>query len=187
MLRTILALLATLAFYLFIRHNFYQSYKVPAGSMMPAIQIGDVVLANKWLYKLEDPRRGDIILFIYPKDENLDYIKRLIGLPGDKFEIKNQIVYINNTPLNEPYTIHSEPVLEGEASRPRDNFGPIRIPLGNYFVMGDNREYSRDSRYFGLVQRDKIFGKADRIVNSIDENGEERPDRSWVPFPEIQY
>ncbi len=170
-----------------IRSYGYQFYKIPAGSMQPALLVGDVIAANKWLYLFEEPQRGDLVLFNYPKDESQVFVKRLIGLPGESLGIKKQIVYINGLPIKEPYAFHDASPSKGITPSLGNDFGPLIIPDKYYFVLGDNREKSQDSRHFGLVKRDKIFGKADRVINSKDEEGENRPRRFWKAFPAITF
>ena len=176
---------------LFIKTFFVQAFKIPSGSMLPTLQIGDHILVNKFIYgtKLpltdkivipyKKPQRGDIIVFKFPEDETKDFIKRVIGLPGDIVEIINKKVYINGKPLNEPYAIHGDPYIYPADVQPRDNFGPIKVPENSYFVMGDNRDYSLDSRYWGFVKLNKIEGKAFIIYWSWD--GKDR----WVRWERI--
>lgn len=153
-----------------IRKFVIQAYKIPSGSMLETLQIGDHILVNKFIYRFKEPKRGDIIVFKYPGDKKRDFIKRLIGLPGDKLEVKNKKVFINDKPLNEPYAEYKDKtnlfykdhpaVFYDPYARNRDNFGPINIPKDNFFMMGDNRDFSQDSRFWGLLERDLIEGKA---------------------------
>jgi len=163
------ALLLALLLALFIRTFIVQAFRIPSGSMIPTLLVGDQILVDKLVYKFRKPERGDIIVFKFPKDETRDFIKRLIGLPGDKLEVRNRIVYINDKTLDETaYAYH-------ESSRPgtfhsdlRDNFGPVLIPEKKYFMMGDNRENSQDSRFWGFLDEDKIVGRAFIIYWSRD-------------------
>ena len=153
------AIIIAIILALFIRTYVVQAFKIPSGSMIPTLQIGDHILVNKFIYRFEKPERGDIMVFKYPKDPSRDFIKRLIGIPGDVLEVRNKLVFINGDPLEEPYTIHeSDDSLYIPPNR--DNFGPITIPDGYFFVMGDNRDCSLDSRFWGLLQEDLIKGKA---------------------------
>ncbi len=145
---------------LFIRTFVVQAFKIPSGSMLGTLQIGDHILVNKFIYCFSDPERGDIIVFKYPENPERDFIKRVIGLPGESIEIKNQVVYINGKPLEESYICHTQKVAEGAYSTPRDNFGPLKISPHKYFMMGDNRDSSMDSRYWGMLKEDMIRGKA---------------------------
>ncbi len=176
---------------LIIKAFVIQAFKIPSGSMIPTLKIGDHILVNKFIYgtklpftdriiiPLKRPNRGDIIVFKFPDDEKKDFIKRVIGLPGDIVEIKGKGVYINGSPIDDSYAVHSDPMVYPSGIQPRDNFGPLTVPQGSYFVMGDNRDFSLDSRYWGFVKLNKIKGKAFIIYWSW--NGEER----WVRWERI--
>ena len=165
---------------LLIRTFIVQAFKIPSGSMIPTLQVGDHILVNKFIFStkipftdkrilpIRDPDRLDIIVFKYPEDESKDFIKRIIGKPGDTVEIRDKVVYINGEPLVESYAIHREPSMLPEGLQPRDNFGPVVIPKDSYFVMGDNRDQSLDSRFWGVVKAGKIKGKAFMIYWSWD-------------------
>jgi len=165
---------------LFIRTFFVQAYKIPSGSMIPTLLIGDHILVNKFVYGVRNPfnrdlwikgrlpKRQEIIVFIYPKNRKLDFIKRVIGLPGDVIEIRNKQVWVNGQPLNEPYVQHTDPKILPPELSPRDNFGPIKVPPGHLFVMGDNRDESYDSRFWGFVPIKDVKGKAFIIYFSWD-------------------
>jgi signal peptidase I len=171
---------------LFVRTFVVQAFKIPSGSMIPTLQIGDHILVNKFIYGIKvpftdvavipvsQPHRGDIIVFKYPQDESKDYIKRVVGLPGDKVEIREQQVLVNNRPLVESYAVHSDANAQGRRLSPRDEYGPVTVPAGSYFVMGDNRDSSLDSRFWGFVKLNKIKGRAFLVYWSWD--GAER----WV-------
>ncbi len=126
--------------------------EVPSGSMENTIMIGDRVFTFRLAYLVSDPKRGDVIVFPYPDDEEVDYIKRIIGLPGETIEGKDGIVYIDGKPLTEPY---AKEEIDSD-------FGPYIVPKDSYFMMGDNRNNSEDSRYWEhkFVSKDKIKGKA---------------------------
>ncbi|OAQ21364.1 signal peptidase I [Thermosulfurimonas dismutans] len=165
---------------LFIRTFFVQAYKIPSGSMIPTLLIGDHILVNKFVYGVRNPfnrdlwikgrlpKRQEIIVFIYPKNRKLDFIKRVIGLPGDVIEIRNKQVWVNGQPLNEPYVQHTDPKILPPELSPRDNFGPVKVPPGHLFVMGDNRDESYDSRFWGFVPIRDVKGKAFIIYFSWD-------------------
>lgn len=157
---------------LIIRTFVVQAYKIPSGSMIPTLQIGDhlfvskffygtkVPLTKKMIWKFKEPKRKDIIVFKCPKDPDKDFIKRVIGIPGDKIVIKQKTVYVNDKPIKEPYVIKSIPSSINVDSI-RDNWEePLVVPKDNYFVMGDNRDSSYDSRFWGFLYRDAIKGKA---------------------------
>ncbi|MDY7000289.1 MAG: signal peptidase I [Thermodesulfobacteriota bacterium] len=163
------ALVIALVLAFFIRSFVVQAFKIPSGSMLQTLQIGDHLLVNKFLYGLKvpftdkifievsDPKFGDIIVFEFPEDPSKDFIKRVIGLPGDVIEIRDKQVFRNNEKLVESYIRHTDPnIIVGN----RDNFGPVTVPEGTCFVMGDNRDESYDSRFWGFVKRETIKGKA---------------------------
>ncbi len=152
------AILVALIAALLIRTFVAQAFRIPSGSMIPTLLVGDQLLVDKVAYHFRSPARGDIIVFKYPGDENRDFIKRIIGLPGDTVEVRARAVYINGAPLNEPYAWHD--ALDDMRIVPRDDFGPVTVPPDKYFMMGDNRENSQDSRFWGFLERDKIIGRA---------------------------
>ncbi len=157
---------------LFIRTYIVQAYKIPSGSMLETLQIGDHLLVNKFLFGIRlpftdkqvlavrDPQRGDVIVFKYPEDESKDFIKRIIGVPGDTVEVIDKTVYLNGEPFIIPAEQHLDPLTYPAELQPRDNLGPVTVPPDSYFVMGDNRDHSLDSRFWGFVKREKILGKA---------------------------
>lgn len=154
---------------LFIRTFVVQAFKIPSGSMLETLQIGDHLLVNKFLYGIKipftdkvlipitSPDHGDVIVFEFPEDPSKDFIKRVIGLPGDIIEVRNKIVFRNGERIDEPYIQHTDPqLIPGR----RDNMGAIQVPEDCYFVMGDNRDESYDSRFWGFVKSEAIKGKA---------------------------
>jgi signal peptidase I len=165
---------------LVIRTYIVQAYKIPSGSMLETLQIGDHLLVNKFLYGipvpfsdthvlgLRAPERGDVIVFKYPEDETKDFIKRVIGLPGDTIEVIDKTVYVNGEPYHVPEEQHTDPLTYPAELQPRDNLGQVTVPPDSYFVMGDNRDHSLDSRFWGFVRKDKILGKAVIIYWSWD-------------------
>ncbi len=186
---------------LIIRAFVVQAFKIPSGSMLETLQIGDHILVNKFIYGVhlpfsnsrsiifKQPKRGDIIVFSFPKnkekpectssfnnisarvgnvfssgnpfylfkDDCRDFIKRVMGVGGDTIEIKNKVVFVNDIPLDEQYIIHKD---ERTELGTRDNFGPFTVPRRSFFVMGDNRDQSYDSRFWGIVDIEEIKGKA---------------------------
>jgi signal peptidase I len=170
-------LVSTLLF-LFIRSFVVQAFKIPSGSMLDTLQIGDHILVSKFIYWFTDQKRGDIIVFKYPKDKKRDFIKRAIGLPGETIQIKDQVVYIDGKPLEEIYTQHQKKVPLMEQITPRDNFGPFKIPEDSIFVMGDNRDSSMDSRYWGALKKELIRGEAFVIYWSIKPYNSSNPQDS---------
>ncbi|MEN6467449.1 MAG: signal peptidase I [Smithella sp.] len=155
-----------------IRTFIIQAYKIPSRSMVPTLLVGDHLLVNKFIYGVKipvlrkilipvtDPKRGDIIVFIYPHDRSKDYIKRVIGVGGDKIEIKNKNIYINDQPHKDTFGIYSDNITYPAMMQPRDNFGPVVVPKRSLFVMGDNRDESADSRFWGFVDLRDVEGKA---------------------------
>ncbi len=169
------ALIVAILLALFIRTFVVQAFVIPSGSMLPTLQIGDYVLVNKFIYRFRPIRRDDIIVFKYPKNEAEDYIKRVIGLPGETLEIRGTQVFINGSLLNEPYAVHGSTPFGAVT---RNSFGPIHIPPGKLFMMGDNRDNSLDSRFWGLLDEKKVEGKA--LLVYFSDRSEEVPNASWV-------
>jgi signal peptidase I len=149
----LLEFLVTMPVSAIIKANLIEAYKLPTASMEPTLLLGDHLLVNKHIYKTTGPKRGDIIVLRYPGNPEVAYIKRLIGEPGDKVEMITRTVYINDRPLEEHYTQYIDP------GSIHDHYGPYRVPPGQYFVMGDNRDNSQDSRYWGCVPRKNLLGK----------------------------
>lgn len=161
---------------------FVKTYQISASSMSPTLLPGDMFFVKKAYYGLKvpfnddqmllqfrRPQRGDVIVFKFPKDERKDFIKRVIGIPGDTIEVKEKEVYLNGKKIEEPYVIHDDPGASDQHSIPeRDNYGPFLIPADSYFVMGDNRDHSLDSRFWGPVSLNKIKGSASIIYASRD-------------------
>jgi signal peptidase I len=165
---------------LVIRTYIVQAYKIPSGSMLETLQIGDHLLVNKFIYGIQIPfthlrvlalrevRRGDVIVFKYPEDETKDFIKRVVGLPGDTIEVIDKTVYLNGKPYVVPTEQHTDPLTYPAELQPRDNLGQVTVPPDSYFVMGDNRDHSLDSRFWGFVRKDELLGKAVVIYWSWD-------------------
>jgi signal peptidase I len=164
---------------LFVRTFVVQAFKIPTGSMENNLLIGDHLLVNKFVFAptlssfertllpIDPIRRGDIIVFKYPEQPDRDFIKRVIALPGETIELRNKKVHINGKPLDEPYVhfIFPPDETEGGASELPDfdvtrSYGPVTVPERHYFMMGDNRDNSQDSRYWGFMPEDYVKGKA---------------------------
>ena len=157
---------------LIIRTFIVQAFKIPSGSMEDTLAVGDHILVNKFIYgtkipftdsrilKIRDPKRGDVIVFEYPEDPSKDFIKRIVGTPGDVVQVRDKKVYINNQPYENPHEVHKEKEIIPQAQNPRDNTKLITVPPDAYFVMGDNRDRSYDSRFWGFVKDEKIKGLA---------------------------
>jgi len=181
---------------LFVRTFVLQAFKIPTGSMENNLLIGDHLLVNKFVFaptssSLERAllpigtiNRGDVIVFKSPVEPERDLIKRVIGLPGERLEQKEKKIYINGKPLDEPY-VHflEEPrrnseLSEGTGSDVRENYGPVTVPPNQYFMMGDNRDNSADSRYWGFMPADYVKGKAVLIYWSYESEREDYEDES---------
>jgi len=174
---TVEAIVTALLLALVIRTFVIQAFKIPSGSMLETLQIGDHILVNKMVYGtpvevpftgiklfstpgVRDPAHGDVIVFKFPQDPDRDFIKRVIGIPGDKIEIRDKQVYRNGVKLDEPFIAHKDPAVRMKGDDKRDNVDMFTVPPDKYFVMGDNRDFSLDSRFWGFVNRDLIRGKA---------------------------
>lgn len=136
--------------------------------MVPTLLPGDHLLVNKFIYQTREPQRGDIVVFEYPKDPSLDYVKRLVGIEGDVIEIKNKKLSVNNVEQDEGYIVHTDARAFPASEQPRDNFGPVAVPPDSFFVLGDNRDNSFDSRFWGFVSSSEIHGKVTSMYWSWD-------------------
>jgi signal peptidase I len=181
---------------LFIRTFVVQAFKIPTGSMEENLLIGDHLLVNKFVFAPTETgaertllpvgtiKRRDIIVFKYPEDPERDFIKRVIGLPGETVEVREKKVYINGTALDEPYVHFLAPpsapseLHEVTSFDVRERFGPVTVPADQYFMMGDNRDNSADSRYWGFLRRDYIKGRALVIYWSYQAEREDYQDES---------
>ena len=193
------ALLIAIILAMTIRVFVVQAFKIPSGSMIPTLLIGDHILVSKLAYgfqlpkdcefqvsfppvtcysstivmDFEAPRQGDVIVFRYPEDENKDFIKRVVGVPGDTIQIQNKKVMVNGKAfLDEGFTQRVDPGIIDGRINPRDNLGPLTVPPDSYFVMGDNRDQSLDSRFWGFVRMNKIKGRAFLVYWSWNGQGD---------------
>jgi signal peptidase I len=190
-----LALLIALA----VRSSVVQAFWVPSGSMLPTIQIGDHIFVNKLAYgfqlpfvgqvaKFSEPERNEIVVFVSPVDHSTDLIKRIVAVAGDQVEIRGKRLFVNGTPVTEPYAHFTDRsgqlvpaatymAKNGSAAAaggaPRDNYGPITVPEGKFFVLGDNRDRSYDSRFWGFADVADVKGRATFVYWSWDS------DRKW--------
>jgi len=163
------ALVAAFLAFCIIRPFVVQAFKIPTGSMRDTLLEGDLILVNKFIYgakvpftnfrlpKLRAPKRGDVIVFIYPEDKKKDFIKRLVGLPGETVEIKSGTIYINNQPLLDPVFNKRYYYNRGDLAKEGEK---LVVPEDSFFVLGDNSGSSKDSRYWGFVPKDNLLGMA---------------------------
>ncbi len=169
---------------LLIRSFAVEAFTIPSGSMEPTLVVGDYLLVSRLsytvkvpftdivLFNLGEPKRGDTIVFRFPLNHSQDFVKRVVAKGGDTVEVRDKIVYVNGQRISVPsarFTSYTD--IPGVLS-PRDNFGPITVPPGSYFVMGDNRDNSFDSRFWGFVKRDELVGKAEVLYFSYDQNAD---------------
>ena len=191
------AFVIALALAVILRTFFVQAYKIPSGSMEPTLLIGDHIIVNKlsyglrmpdslfgltplagsipygkYLFRLGDVHRGDIIVFVFPEDATKDFIKRVVAIPGDRVEVRSGKLFLNGAAANDPHAHFEIPPEARMENNQRDNFGPLTVPVDEYFMMGDNRDRSYDSRFWGPISRDAVEGRARFIYWSCaDENG----------------
>ncbi len=190
------AFVVALLIALVVRTLVVQAFKIPSGSMENTLLVGDHIFVNKFIYgyhipytkgrvlEFRRPKEGDIIVFEFPEDPSKDFIKRVIGLPGDTVEIRSKKVYVDGRPLGEKYVRYADgPGAEGFPPA-RDNMPPVKVPPGKLFVMGDNRDRSYDSRFWGFVDKDAIVGKALFIYFSIDWSRDVQWFQVWR-YPEL--
>ena len=150
-----------------VKNNFIQTFKFRSGSMEPTLLVGDWIFVDR-SQQARNPQRGDLIVFAFPEDESKDFIKRVVAIGGDTVEIRDKQLILNGKIVKEEYIKHGgEHILPSSISG-RDNFGPITVPANSFFVLGDNRDNSFDSRFFGFVDRSKIKGKVKSIYLSWD-------------------
>jgi len=174
------AILVAIVLALFIRTFIIQAFKIPSGSMKETLKIGDHILVNKFIYGVKipfsqttivpitNPKHGDIVVFKFPEDPKKDFIKRVIAVAGDVVEVRDKQVYVNRKLLNHDFGIHTDSYIFPSSVQPRDNFGPVVVPEKSLFVMGDNRDQSYDSRFWGFVDLKALKGKALMIYWSWD-------------------
>ena len=171
---------------LFVRTWIFQAFKIPTGSMEPNLLVGDHLIVNKMIFSpaasgvdrilmpMRPIRRGDVVVFKYPKEPDRDFVKRVIGVPGDRLELHRKVVSVNGQALKEPYVQFLEPPSTGGPAHTddlREEYGPITVPPDQYFMMGDNRDNSEDSRYWGFMPASYVKGEALFIYYSFDDNG----------------
>jgi signal peptidase I len=172
------AILPALILFLFIRTFLFQAFRIPSSSMEDTLAVGDFLFVNKFLYgakvpflearlpAFRDPEPGDIIVFKFPREPKKDFIKRCVATEGQTVEIRGKQVFVDGVRREEPFVKYTDPVVR-KGDR-RDDLGPITVPPGHLFMMGDNRDNSSDSRYWGFLDQDLIKGKAMFIYWSWD-------------------
>jgi signal peptidase I len=183
---------------LFIRTFIVQAFKIPSSSMEPTLQVGDHILVNKFIFgikipftdmklmEFKRPQRGDIIVFIYPKDRSKDFIKRVIGTEGEKIEILRKKIYVNDRLIDDPWGYYDEKSELMRYLQPIDKFGPVVVPKDSLFVLGDNRDNSQDSRFWGFVNIHAVRGKAFIIYFSWNGYAENLLNKiRWVRFGKL--
>ncbi|ADW19285.1 signal peptidase I [Desulfobulbus propionicus DSM 2032] len=174
------AIIIAVVLALVIRTFVIQAFKIPSGSMLPTLQIGDHILVSKFIYGIKmpftgttlipisTPKANDIVVFQFPRDPSLDYIKRVIAVGGDTVEIRDKKIFINGKPFDDRHGVFLDPLVHPASLDPRDNFGPVTVPAGKIFAMGDNRDNSFDGRFWGFVDLKAVRGKAWMIYWSWD-------------------
>jgi len=193
---------------LVMRASFVQAYMIPSGSMEPTLQVGDHILVNKIVYGLRIPdtilglripglplgkylchfgrvHRGDVVVFVAPYDRGTDLIKRVIGVPGDRVEVRNGAVWLNGAPMADPHAHFLYPAGDRFANNPRDNLPELIVPPGKFFMMGDNRDNSYDSRFWGLANETDIEGRAMVIYLSLGGEGSNLLPIRWDRFGKV--
>lgn len=195
------AMVIALVLAVFIRTFFIQAYKIPSGSMEPTLLIGDHILVNKivyglrmpdsifgleipglplgkYIFNLEPVHRGDVVVFVFPPDRTKDFIKRVIGVAGDTVQVKDGVVWLNGQKMDDPHAHMEASAQDRSPVSPRDNFGPATVPPGKLFMMGDNRDRSYDSRFWGFVDHNDVEGRA--VLIYLPWNEEKAEGASWV-------
>lgn len=158
---------------LIIKCSVVEAYKIPSGSMENTLLVGDFLLANKFIYgakipllpirlpALREPKPGDIVIFKYPQNPRVNYIKRCVAVEGQTVEIRSKVLYVDGKRFPDPpLAKYTDPVSRGPGRDPRDDFGPYKVPSGHLFMLGDNRDNSADSRFWGPLSRELVLGKA---------------------------
>jgi signal peptidase I len=204
------AFVIALALAIVLRTFFIQAYKIPSGSMEPTLLVGDHIIVNKLIYGLRLPdsffgmtpfedkipwghylfqfepvHRGDVVVFVFPPDPTKDFIKRVIGIPGDKIEVKDGKLWRNDALADDPHAHFELTPDQRQENSPRDYFGPLTVPEGKYLMMGDNRDRSYDGRFWGLVDRDEVEGRAMFIYWSWDSDGSGFLPIRWDRFGKV--
>lgn len=166
------ALVITLLIAGFLKVFVIQTYNIPTESMCDTLSVGDYLVVNKFIYGIKipfskirlfayrEPQRSDVVVFKYPVDKSRHFIKRVVGMPGDTIEGRDKNIYLNGCLFEEKYVVHKDRILNPAEHPQRDTFGPIKVPQGKYFLLGDNRDFSQDARFWGVVANDDFVGLA---------------------------
>lgn len=183
---------------LFIRAFIVQAFKIPSSSMEPTLQVGDYILVSKFIYgiripftktklfQFSKPKRGDIVVFIYPKDRSKDFIKRVIGTEGEKVEIIRNKIYINDRLIEDSWGKYDEKSEWSKYFQSKERYGPETIPKDSIFVLGDNRDNSQDSRFWGFVNINEVKGKAFIIYFSLNWDAQDLLNKiRWTRFGKL--
>jgi len=157
----------------YYKASYQEAFTIPSAGMAPTLLVGDYIIVDKALYRSRPPRRGDIVVFKYPVDERRDFIKRIVGMPGEQIQVRGRQVVVNGVALSEPYVMPAAGGSPAAEDRCGYTYGcdPTVVPPNAYFMMGDNREHSQDSRRWGFVQGEKIVGRATTLYFSRDGDG----------------
>lgn len=150
-----------------IKSYLIKAYHIPAASMEDTLLIGDHILVDQRTAARE-PKRGDLVVFAYPEDPSKEFVKRVVAVEGDTVEIRDKVLLVNGSSVPEPYVVHNEPTIIPATENPRDNLAPVIVPAGSYFTMGDNRDRSYDSRFWGFVPSENVKGTVRSIYWSWD-------------------
>ncbi|PLX67654.1 MAG: signal peptidase I [Denitrovibrio sp.] len=163
-----------------IKGFFLKTYTIPSESMYSTLKVGDFLILNRLAYKFGDIERGDVVIFEYPLEPQKDFIKRVVGVPGDSLKLVDKVLYVNGEAIDEPYKrVNGQVPLPAELTH-KDNFEQFTVPEGKYFVMGDNRDNSYDSRFWGFVDGSKVKGEAFMIYWSLESP---KYNSVWAKFP----
>ncbi len=169
---------------LFVRSFVVEAFTIPSGSMEPTLLVGDYLLVSRLSYSIKvpftdtvllnlgQPKPGDTVVFRFPLDPSKDFIKRVVAKGGDTIEIRDKSVYVNGKEISNGGAQYTSNLDIPSILSPRDNFGAVTVPADSYFVMGDNRDNSYDSRFWGFVKRDELVGKAEILYFSYDRNAD---------------
>jgi signal peptidase I len=153
-----------------IRTFLFQAFTIPSSAMSPTLVAGDYILVNKFAYRIGSPGRGEVLVFRYPLDTSKDFVKRVVAVGGDTVEIRDKKLFVNGKPDKKDPGVNLDPHILPEAKAPRDNLPPLTVPSRSFFVLGDNRDHSLDSRFWGFVKAEHVVGRPSLVYWSYDAN-----------------